>query len=174
MTKKGPRINWSLMVPVTIAGGLLGGLGLLLYEVAQSDSASSEIQEYARVAAEQAQFELVDGATVLHTSTDDSLYLISHVFNFDMGYVLVNSRHALDNNYVDHSGSFLLADFADSALIDQARRAGCDAARKTVEELADFTSGSLVFSSRPESVDRRQAQAQSFLSNHCSPTPEGP
>lgn len=52
-------------------------------------------------------------------------------------------------------------------MIESVRKTGCDAARHTVGELAEFDSGSLIFSGQPDDAAAKEAEARNFIKNHC-------
>ena len=145
------------LIPFGIFGGIIGGLGLLFYELAQSDTVKYDVIEASQTVTDNTTHTLVNAHTI--SRQEGTLYT---TFNFSSRHVYV-SGHV---NGANISGAFTFRGFENDAMIEDVRKAGCETARKTAGLLENYEFGS-VFSNSSEDVTAKQTEARTFLQNHC-------
>lgn len=147
--------------PFVIIAGIVGGFGLLFYELFQSDSAQLDAAAATQTVEETVTHTLVNAHTVSRQEGT-----IQTIFNF-------GSRHVFVAGYVNRdeiAGAFSFRAFDNDEMIEEVRRIGCETARRASGILDDYNFGSLV-RSESESISTKKAEARVFLQHHCAAAP---
>lgn len=159
------RINLSPIMPyaimTSVVGGVIGGLGLLFFELFQSDNVKYDVAAALQRVEDNTTHTLVNAHTI--SRQEGPLYT---TFNF-------GSRHVYVSGLVGGSqvnGAFTFRGFENDTLIEDVRKAGCETARQAAGLLENYDYGSVLFSS-DEQVTTSQTNARAFIKNHCPVVP---
>lgn len=159
------RLDLSPIMPyvtmTSVIGGIVGGLGLLFYELHQSDNVKYDVAAAVQKVEDNATHMLVNGHSI--SRQEGPLYT---TFNFGSGHVYVSGT--VNGSTVN--GAFTFRGFENDALIEDVRKAGCETARQAAGLLENYNYGSL-FTNSSEVVTTTQAQALNFLKKYCGPAP---
>ena len=149
------------LIPFGIIGGIIGGFGLLFYELIQSDNVKYDIAEATQSVEETVTHTLVNAHTVSRQEGT-----LQTIFNFDSRHVYVAGQV----NGADISGAFTFRAFENDAMIESVRQKGCETARNAAGVLENYDFGSLIYS-ESDDINAKQAEARIFLQKHCPVAP---
>jgi hypothetical protein len=156
------RISLAPLIPYGMIASFIGIFGVGFYEMIVDDKVDTKVREASQKTESNVKYLLLDANTI--TREEGTL---SYTFNF-------LSRHVLIAGYangMEIQAGFSFAGFDNPAMIESVRKTGCDAARHTAGELAEFDSGSLIFSGPPDDAANKEAEARHFIKNHCPAQP---
>ena len=149
------------IITTSVIGGVVGGLGLLFYELYQGDAVKYDVIAATQKIEDNTTHTLVNAHTI--SRQEGPLYT---TFNFGSRHVYI----AGNVNGAAINGAFTFRTFENDAMIEDVRKAGCETARQAAGLLENYNYGSL-FTTSSDHVTVKQGEARNFIKQYCAPAP---